>query len=203
MSSKVLRKTGPGEKVGVIGRLGGRLGVIEYSDLPEEEARATLPDGSLKHWAGSIAIHVLTVDFVERLNRGGFQLPYHRAEKAIPFVNDAGETVKPAEKNGIKFETFVFDALGEARDSVTMEVRREEEFSPVKNAEGVDSPATARRDLTALHLRWLEAAGARIERGAGGQFAGHVELSPLTALGPADLKGKIAPGTVVRPGFVA
>ena len=201
MSSKVVRKSSWKEKVGVIGLLGGKLAVIEYSDLPEAAARATLPDGSLEYWAGSIAIHVLSADFVDRLTRGGFHLPYHRAEKAIPHVDASGRTVKPAEKNGIKFETFVFDALAEARSSVTMEVLREEEFSPVKNAEGEDSPSTARRDMTALYLRWLEENGASIER-EGPTFPGYAEISPLAALRAADLAGKIRPGTVVRPGFL-
>jgi len=83
-----------------------------------------------------------------------------------------------------------------------MEVLREEEFSPVKNAEGEDSPATSRRDLTALYLRWLEENGASIERDQGGAFPGYAEISPLAALRASDLAGKVRPGTVVRPGFL-
>jgi UDP-N-acetylglucosamine/UDP-N-acetylgalactosamine diphosphorylase len=202
MSSKVVRKTGPEEKVGVYGLRDGKLTVIEYSDLPPAEARATLPDGSLKYWAGSIAIHVLAPEFVERLNQGGFGLPFHRAEKAIPHVNERGEVVKPEDKNGIKFETFVFDALAETRRSVTMEVDRSLEFSPVKNATGVDSVDQARRDVTAMYLRWLEGAGAAVERAADGTFAGHVELSPLAILDEADAARAVKPGTRIRPGFV-
>ncbi|MBI4582606.1 MAG: UDPGP type 1 family protein [Planctomycetes bacterium] len=202
MSSKVVRKRDWSEKVGVLGRRDGKLAVIEYSDLPESDARATLPDGSLKYWAGSIAIHLLSVEFARRLNRGGFQLPYHVAEKSVPSLDDRGSLVKPKEKNGIKFETFVFDALGETRRSVSLEVRREEEFSPVKNAAGEDSPEQSRRDLTALYLRWLEAAGARIERGNGGAASGYVEISPLTALDGEELARRLKPGTVVRSGFI-
>jgi len=202
ISSKVVRKAGWQEKVGVIGLRDGKLTVIEYSDLPEAEAKATLPDGSLKYWAGSIAIHVLSVGFVERLNRGSFRLPFHVAEKAIPCVDETGTVVKPKGKNGIKFETFVFDALEAASGAVTMEVERREEFSPVKNATGEDSPETARRDLTALHLRWLEAAGARIEREPDGTFRGHVELSPLTALDGAEVARRWKPGTSVGAGFI-
>jgi UDP-N-acetylglucosamine/UDP-N-acetylgalactosamine diphosphorylase len=202
ISSKVVRKAGWQEKVGVIGLRGGKLTVIEYSDLPEADAKATLSDGSLEYWAGSIAIHVLSAGFVERLNRGSFRLPYHIAEKAIPFVGEDGTVVKPGKKNGIKFETFVFDALEAAAGAVTMEVERREEFSPVKNATGDDSPETARRDLTALYLRWLEEAGASIAREADGSFHGHVEVSPLTALDGAELAKRVKPGTPVRPGFM-
>lgn len=201
MSSKVVRKRDWREKVGVIGRRDGRLTVLEYSDLPEDDARATLPDGSLKYWAGSVAIHVLSVDFIAKLNRGGFQLPFHRAEKSVPHVDTSGEPRQPEGKNGVKFETFVFDALEAASRSVTVEARREEEFSPVKNAEGEDSPGTARRDLTEQALRWLEACGAEIEREADGSFRGHVEISPLTALDREELARHVRPGTPVRPGF--
>ncbi|MEM7233057.1 MAG: UDPGP type 1 family protein, partial [Planctomycetota bacterium] len=114
---------------------------------------------------------------------------------------DDGNIVNPEGKNGIKFETFVFDALSLAEKSVTLEVLRQDEFSPVKNAEGVDSPATTRRDLTALALRILEGAGATIERNQGGEFDGVVELSPLSALDASDLEGKVSSETVVRDGF--
>jgi len=207
MSSKVVHKSSWDEKVGVIGRRGDELTVIEYSDLPEELARETDEHGHLKWWAGSIAIHVFSVDFVLRLNERGFSLPYHVARKRISHVDPrhrsgAGVVPEPQETNGVKFETFVFDALGHAREAVTLEVRREDEFSPVKNAEGKDSAETCRRDLTARNLRWLEAAGARIERDASGGFPGFVEIGPLTAIDAMDLRRKLRPETVVRPGFI-
>jgi UDP-N-acetylglucosamine/UDP-N-acetylgalactosamine diphosphorylase len=202
MSTKVLPKTSWDERLGTIGLRDGRLAVIEYSDLPEAVARKALPDGSLEHWAGSIGIHAIAVPFVERLHRGGFQLPYHRAEKKIPAIALAGPRRGQAEaSNGIKFETFVFDALALAVRSVTVEVRRHEEFSPIKNLEGRDSPATSRRDLTALYLEWLESAGARIDRGPGGEFHGAVEISPVAAIDADSLRGRLPAGTVVRDGF--
>ena len=149
MSTKVLKKRDWKEKVGVLGLIDGKLGVIEYSDLPEALAKETDASGGLKWWAGNIAIHVLDVAFIERLNKGGFKLPYHKAEKAVPCIGPDGKPVqlKPGEKNGIKFETFVFDALTAAKTTVNVETLRDVDFSPVKNAEGEDSPQTARRDL--------------------------------------------------------
>ncbi len=202
MSSKVVRKTGWSEKVGVVGRRNGRLTVVEYSDLTETEARTTVEDGSLKYWAGSVAIHVLSTNFVASLNAGGFRLPYHRAEKAIPYIDASGQRCDPDGKNGVKFETFVFDALGEARHAATLEAARKSEFSPVKNARGEDSIETSRKDLTSQYLRWLDACGAQIERDPEGNFQGHVEISPLTALDETDLRDHIEPGTVVRDGFI-
>ena len=159
MSSMVVRKLGPEEKMGVIARVDGRTGVVEYSDLPDELAQQRDDDGELAFWAGSIAVHCVEVAFVRQLTEGGLRLPYHRALKRVPHVDDAGRAVDPDEPNAVKFETFLFDALPSARRSVTIEARREDAFSPIKNAEGPDSPATARRDLNRLYARWLEAAG--------------------------------------------
>ncbi len=184
MSSKACRKRDWKEKVGVFGVSHGKLKVVEYSDLPESAARETHPDGTLKWWAGSIAIHVIDLGFIEQLNKGGFQLPYHKAEKAVPCIGPDGHPaqLKPGEKNGIKFETFVFDALAQAERTVTVETRRDDDFSPVKNAEGDDSPATATRDMMELYARWLIAAGTNVPRKADGALDCKIEISPLTSL---------------------
>jgi UDP-N-acetylglucosamine/UDP-N-acetylgalactosamine diphosphorylase len=177
MSSKVVRKRDPGEKVGVIGRVAGRLACIEYSDLPADLREARDPSGRLVYDAGNVAMHALDVEFVERLTRGGLKLPWHLARKEVDALDDEG---KPARRPGIKFESFVFDALALAERSVTLEVRRSEEFSPVKNARGEDSPATARADLCRLHASWIEAAGLVLPP-AGEDGIHPVEVDPLLA----------------------
>ncbi len=179
MSAKVCAKSGPGEKVGVLGRVDGKLGVIEYSDLSDDEKNARNEDGSLKFQAGNIAIHAFNVDFVERENRGGLRLPWHVAHKKIAFADPLGKRVEPEAPNGYKFETFVFDALGDAGKTVFLEVRREDEFSPVKNKTGDDSPETARRDMVRQYGRWLQAAGAILPENVDGL---NLEISPLKAL---------------------
>jgi UDP-N-acetylglucosamine/UDP-N-acetylgalactosamine diphosphorylase len=182
MSTKVVRKACPEEKVGVIGIRGDKLGVIEYSDLGEEDMVARGPHGELKYWAGNIAIHMIKVAFVRRLEEAGIRLPFHRADKKVPFVDAKGRRIEPERPNGIKFESFIFDALGYAKNPVTLEVRREEEFSPVKNATGVDSPETAQRDLMETFASWLEEAGVRVPRNEKGSPAVRLEISPLYAL---------------------
>ncbi|TFH00733.1 MAG: UDPGP type 1 family protein, partial [Calditrichales bacterium] len=142
MSCKVVRKKYPEEKMGVVCRIGEKLHLVEYSDLGEKEMYATNPDGSPKFWVGSIAMHLFNRTFLERENEGGFKLPYHLAEKNISYLDEAGKLIKPEEKNGIKFETFVFDALSDARTAMCLEIVREEEFSPLKNKEGENSPET-------------------------------------------------------------
>jgi UDP-N-acetylglucosamine/UDP-N-acetylgalactosamine diphosphorylase len=151
----------------VLGLVDGVLGCIEYSDLSEELRDATTEDGTLLFNAGNIAAHMIDCAFVERLNAGGdLDLPWHVARKKIGTIDASGA---PVDVDGVKFETFVFDALGRAKASVTLEVERSEEFSPVKNAEGSDSPATCQADLTRI--------GAAII----GQEAEAIEVDPRAA----------------------
>ncbi len=177
MSSKVVRRTDPDEKVGVLGRVDGNLSCIEYSDLPEDLRHARDAAGDLLFWAGNIAAHVLDREFVEELTASGLRLPWHVARKRIPCVDDAGRAI---EREGFKFETFVFDALAQARASVTLEVDRAREFSPVKNRTGPDSPATARRDQCRLFGAWVARAGLSLPAvDASGVHP--VEIDPLLA----------------------
>ena len=177
MSSKVVAKRDAGEKVGVIGRMDGKLGCIEYSDLPAELREQREADGSLTFGAGNVAVHVLRRDFVETVTAGELKLPWHVARKQMKVVDAAGE---PDEVTGFKFETFVFDALAASERSVTLEVDRRHEFSPVKNAAGEDSPESCRRDLCALFGGWVRKAGLALpEAGADGLHA--VEVDPLYA----------------------
>ena len=199
MSSKALRKRDWSEKLGVFGRMAGRNMVIEYMNIDEKTLKLTNPDGALKYWAGSIAIHLLNVDFVRRINESDIELPVHRSEKAIPHVDGSGVLVDPDEPNGVKFETFLFDALPHAREIVTMEVRREEEFSPVKNSDdaGVDCPATTRRDLQRLWAGWLARCGVCVPVDADGVPTVRAEISPLTALDAAELRDGLPDGFAV------
>ena len=124
---------------------------------------------------------MINVSFVESEVRGGFKFPYHVAHKKIPYLSDKGETVFPEKPNGYKFETFIFDALSDTTNSVIMEVVREEEFSPVKNREGEDSPKTAKKDLSNYFGRWLEVCGIYVPKDKNGNVEGAIEISPLFA----------------------
>ena len=202
MSAKVCSKRDPHEKVGVIGKVQqngkSRLQVIEYSDMSRADKEARHADGTFKYNAGSIAIHLFKTDFIEREVRDGMKLPWHVAHKQIPYLGDNGQLVQPATPNGYKFEMFVFDALSDAANVVVLEVERREEFSPVKNAAGEDSPQTAQADWCALHAEWLAQAGAVISRDAAGQPTARVEVSPLFALDADELQRKVSPGLRVQ-----
>ncbi len=225
MSSKMVPKAYPEEKVGHFCIQHGKVIVVEYSDMPLAMQRETTAGGALRFLAGSIAIHVIDREFARRVagppspelrrdsssgvaageeigvgrvvpnapknsDRGGLGiirptaeqspvLPFHRADKKIPTVDAAGRPVKPEKANGVKFEMFVFDALPFANNSIVIETARADDFSPVKNAEGVDSPKTSREDQLRQFARWLKAAGAVVETDATGLPKCTIEISPL------------------------
>jgi UDP-N-acetylglucosamine/UDP-N-acetylgalactosamine diphosphorylase len=180
MSSKMVPKAHPEEKLGHFCVREGRLVVIEYSDLPVARQREIDPaTGRLRFHAGSIAIHVLDREFVRRMASGENRLAFHRADKKIPVIDAAGKPVRPAAPNGAKFEMFVFDALPFAKNPIVIETRRADDFSPVKNAEGEDSPQSCRDDQVRQFLRWLRAAGAMVKTGENGCPGLALEVSPL------------------------
>jgi UDP-N-acetylglucosamine/UDP-N-acetylgalactosamine diphosphorylase len=193
LSSKVVRKREPKEKLGVFGTSGGKHYVIEYFDVPDAMGAERAADGSLRFAAGNVAIHILSRRFVERLTAGGrFALPFHRATKKIPYVDETGRQVTPSEPNGVKLESFIFDALPMAERTVVLEVDRRQEFSPVKNASGEDSPDSARADMIRLAAKTMEQAGVRVPRSPQGEPAFKIEINPLAARDPEELKVLVA-----------
>ncbi len=201
MSAKALTKRDPMEKLGNFCVSGGSVMIIEYSDMPEELAHEKLPDGRLKFSAGSIAIHIFSRAFVERLTEDGrCKLPFHRADKKVPHIDEHGNPVRPSEPNAVKLEMFVFDAKPMAEETVILETLRSEEFSPIKNAEGQDSPATCRRDQINRAAAWLEAAGVRVPRKESGEVDAVIEISPLFADSADRLADKIDKNMQIKPG---
>ncbi len=171
ISAKVVEKRDPLEKAGVVVMKDGRPGVVEYSELPEELARARDEEGRLRFRLANIAAHVLSADFLARVADAG--LPWHVATKKVAAVDEEGRT---REVTGHKFETFIFDAIPLARSFHALLADRAEEFAPLKNAEGENSPQTVRAALLARSRSWFEAAGRPVpsdERA--------LEISPLTA----------------------
>ena len=200
MSSRAVIKNSPFEKVGNFCLVDGKMTVIEYSDLPDELAQARTPDGSLRFELGSIAIHIIDRVFVERLNEHGFSLPLHRAVKKIPHIDGQGRRVEPSQPNGVKLESFIFDALPLARKSIILETLREAEFAPTKNATGVDSAESTRRMIVERSADWLEAAGVKVPRKADGTPDCLLEIAPSFALYKQDVRAKVARVPRIRPG---
>ncbi len=188
MTTQVVAKRFPTEKVGNVVTIDGKANIIEYSDLPEEAAKLTQPDGSLKFWAGNIAIHVFDLAFLESVVDDASGLPFHRAHKPVPFVDEAGEVVKPESANAIKFERFVFDLLPLAENAIVVEGDAAQVFAPVKNADGaeVDTPSLSKKALLTLHRNWLTAAGASVPDDVS------VEIHPCWALDADEVASKVA-----------
>ncbi|MEI8376048.1 MAG: UDPGP type 1 family protein [Planctomycetota bacterium] len=190
MTSQVIAKRDPLEKVGNVVDVDGRLMVIEYSDLPEDVASKTNPDGSLAIWAGSIAVHVFDFDFLCRAKDQTDSLPYHFARKKVAYIDATGRRVEPADANAIKFERFIFDLMPSARNAIVVEVDPASAFAPLKNASGaaVDTPESVKAQMSDLHRQWLREAGAEVAEEVA------VEISPWLALDAEELRGKVRPG---------
>jgi UDP-N-acetylglucosamine/UDP-N-acetylgalactosamine diphosphorylase len=222
-SSKVLPKRHPQEKMGNYVLIDGRCAIIEYSDLPDEWAHLTVsganrgltPHGSpadgspadgspdngspptedLFFWGGNPAIHLFDVAFLRKLCRDhGASLPWHLAKKKVPCLDAEGKPVQPATENALKFERFIFDALPLAERWTVEPTAREDEFEPVKNATGDDSPDTARRALVNQAARWLQAAGVHVPRDGQGDVLHPLEISPLLALDAEELARRVDSG---------
>lgn len=193
LSTQVVGKQDPLDRVGNVVQIDGRLHIVEYSDLPEEAAQRRAPDGSLEIWAGSIAVHAMDVAFLARMASSPGGLPFHIARKKVACVDPSGEMVKPEEPNAIKFERFIFDLLPSAERAIVVEIDPREGFAPLKNASGAasDTPEYVREYMVALHTRWLVAAGVEVAEGV------PVEISPLFARTPEQLAERVERGTKI------
>lgn len=175
MSSKVVKKISPDEKVGTFIEEDGALRVLEYSDISLDLATQKDGNGKLSFGMGNIAIHILDRSFVKRigsrLKAGDQRLPFHGAQKKVSYIDDNGRLAHPQEPNAIKPETFVFDALPLANNPFLYEIDRDEEFAPIKNPDGPDSITTSQELQMKRHKRWLVKRGAK-------EIPEKVEISP-------------------------
>jgi UDP-N-acetylglucosamine/UDP-N-acetylgalactosamine diphosphorylase len=188
ITTQVVKKRFPLEKVGNVVSVDGRTRIIEYSDLPAEAAEAKNSDGSLKLWAGNIAVHIFDRRFLESMQNNVSALPFHRAFKVVPYVDERGNYHKPPQPNAFKFERFIFDLLPMAERSLVVEGDAAEVFAPVKNADGAptDTPEATKKAISDLHKKWLSDGGAIVSDEA------IVEIHPSWAVDACDAKTKAA-----------
>jgi len=196
-AAKVVAKSSPSEAVGVVAIKGDVFSVVEYSEITKEQAERRDPHkpDQLAFRAANIVNHFYTRDFLEQVESFESQMAFHIAHKKIPYCSlenpESGNYIqKPTKPNGIKLEQFVFDVFPFAKRMVVLEVERQEEFSPLKNAPGTgsDDPQTSRADLLAQQKRFLEQAGGRV----GDDVV--IEISPLVTYageGLESVKGKV------------
>jgi len=148
-AGKSVVKANPQEKVGAFCKKNGKPNVIEYSEITPEMAEARDAAGELLYGESHILCNLFNISAIERM--GNTPLPYHSAFKKATYIDKDGNKVVPDSPNAYKFEAFLFDAFQDLDDMVVLRVKREEEFAPVKNATGVDSPETARDLYNKFH----------------------------------------------------
>ena len=172
----------------------GRMMVIEYSDLPESAARRTDHDGELELWAGSIAVHVFDLAFLQRASLDASSLPFHRAHKAVSYIDGNGEQVVSTVPNAIKFERFIFDLMPSANNAIVVEADVDRVFAPLKNASGAakDTPETTRAAIVRESKRMLEQAGISVADDVA------VEINPRFAFDANELPAKVTDRAVSR-----
>ncbi len=141
IGSKSIAKAYPQERVGVFCKKNGHPAVIEYSEIPEEMTEEVDEDGELLYGEANIMNHVYTLDAIEKISKE--ELPYHSAHKKADMTMVDGTVIKATEPNAYKYEAFIFDGFKFFNNMTLVRGVRENEFAPVKNAEGKDSPATA------------------------------------------------------------
>lgn len=193
LTTNVVCKTSPTERMGVLVDLDGQTQIIEYSELTADQAARKDVAGQWIFWAGNTAIHVFRRDFLEHLASDGGQLPLHVARKNVAFIDEKGQLLQPsdpANPNAIKLERFIFDALPLAQQTLIVEGDRAREFNPVKNKSGNDSADTSRAALIRIAEDWLRRAGVTMEPGT------PVEISPLDALDAEEMAEKLQRGTL-------
>lgn len=185
IATKVVRKRSAKESVGLILLKNGKPDVVEYSEIDDATAEAKDPKQPdiLKFRAANIVNHYYSFRFLETIEEWSHKLPHHVAKKKIPCIdNEKGEQIKPDKPNGIKLEQFVFDVFPmlDLEKFASMEVKREDEFSPLKNAKGTgeDDQDTSKKDVMQQGERWVKSCGGSIESEGGSDALG-VEVSPL------------------------
>lgn len=137
-AGKSVVKANPAEKVGVFCLKNGKPSVVEYTEISEEMANRREPNGELTFGESHINCNMFNIKGIEKI--GSEKLPYHVALKKASYMNEDGEIITPDEPNAYKFESFIFDAFEKLDNMLILRVKREDEFAPVKNAEGTDSP---------------------------------------------------------------
>jgi UDP-N-acetylglucosamine/UDP-N-acetylgalactosamine diphosphorylase len=191
-SCQAIEKGSPEDKVGNLVSIDERLNVIEYSDLPKAIAeRRNLSDGSLEISSGSIGVHIFDIPFLRRMADTTDSLPFHIAEKKVPYLDENGTHQSPETPNAIKFERFIFDLLPQAEKAIVVQVDPSDHFAPLKNADDkseTDTPSWVRDQLIAFAARRLREAGVEVAEGV------PVEISPLYALDVEELREKVSPG---------
>ncbi len=192
--NKVVEKVSAQEKMGAFVRADGKDCVVEYSDLKDQQKTMQTDGGKLLFGLGNVAAHIISTDFLSELRNRHFRLPYHEALKEVQAWNgefDAEGTPVRVKMQGLKREMFIFDIMPLA-DCLCVEVSRAQEFAPIKNGQGSDSPDTARALLSAEYHRWCKEAGVELRPDC------VLEISPKFASTAEQFAAEVAKSSEIR-----
>lgn len=142
IATKTIIKNNPHERVGVFCKKAGKIKVIEYTEIPEEMVEALDEKGEMIFGESHIMCNLFSMEALKKASTK--ELKYHIAHKKSSYLNENGQLIKPSKPNCYKFEKFIFDAFTLFNNITILRGKREENFAPIKNAEGIDSPATAK-----------------------------------------------------------
>ncbi|MEC9091697.1 MAG: UDPGP type 1 family protein [Planctomycetota bacterium] len=198
MTVQAVKKTHALEKVGNVVDINGRVQIIEYSDLPDQYALKTDDSNELVLWAGNIAVHIFSTNFLVRASQSTSSLPYHLAKKIVPYIDGQGNRQQPTEPNAIKFEKFIFDLLPIANNALAVEVEKSKGFAPVKNANGAetDTPSLASKAISDLQKGWLRENDVIISDDV------TVEIHPSFAFSAASLANRSLPAKICEDTYL-
>lgn len=205
IATKVVRKRDPAESVGLVMLRNGKPDVVEYSEIDKAVTEEKESSGLLKYRTANIVQHYYSYRFLVGAPRWAANLTHHVAKKKIPSTDlESGEQIKPEFPNGIKMEQFVFDVfpLIPLEKFGCLEVAREDEFSPLKNAKGEDSAESSRKDLLQQGARWITAAGGFSVDDGSRHGKDGVEVSPLISYGGEGLEGHVKGEEVRGLGYI-
>ena len=143
IGTRTVLKACPEERVGVFCKKNGKVKVIEYTELPKDIAKIKDKNGELVFGESHIMCNLFNIEAIEKASTKDMQ--YHVAFKKANYINEKGEYIEPDKPNAYKFEQFIFDSFCLFNEISILRGKREEDFAPVKNKEGMDSPATAKK----------------------------------------------------------
>ncbi len=143
IGTKTVLKESPEEKVGVFCKNNNKIEVIEYTELSKDIAQARNNNGELVFGESHIMCNLFNIDAIKKCAQK--ELEYHIAKKKSNYLDGNGNFVEAEKPNAYKFEQFIFDSFKFFTDITILRGKREEDFAPIKNKEGKDSPVTAKQ----------------------------------------------------------
>ena len=143
IGTKTVLKRDPEERVGVLCKQSNKIKVIEYTELPKDIAVIADENGELIFGESHIMCNLFSINAIKKASKE--QLEYHIAFKKSNYLDSNQKLVEPQEPNAYKFEQFIFDSFKIFENISVLRGKREEDFAPIKNMSGEDSPKTAKK----------------------------------------------------------